>query len=1470
MKKGPDKQTTSQHHEPNPDSVCDLQEIEDEDTSYEEDEYETRLRHIPDNFSDTSSNLKRQYTSLKDRALKSSDIIVYLKLSRDTRVEGVLDSGAQMSCISPACAHYIQTKSPSSIEIREHKKRRYGQFVEGHSDTYKRTARVYYNIANKRNYSDFAVIPRMATILILGLDFIKKHKIILDLLNEQITLHPETEGNPELTELSKLMRVSDEEYRELVDKNNNVQEAEILTNYNIPSHIEKDPSLRRNKFISTDHPYEIMPRSFEKIDFKCDQATNIDSALIYFDKTKAPPGILLGFPMVKIENGKGFTYVFNPTKRVLHLPRIRYFGSYEEIKREAIKAEIEDQERRIPQVQVNREPFKLQDLNLGPNLTDEQKDILLKTINEHRDSFAKTEEELEKLNYRAVVIDTGQNPPVWRPPYHYTPFEREELKRHADRMLALGIIEPSTSIYNSPVLLVKKPNGDYRFCLDLRGLNKTVIQNTYYLPRMNDLAMNLYGASWFITMDCLQGFLQRELDPESRHKTSFSIPSGGKFQYTRLPFGYINSPAEFQSMMDDILGNLRYSIALVYVDDILIYASSFEELVKRFIMVLRRCQKYNLKFKLEKCKFGFNELLYLGEVISKEGRKTNPKKCQDILQFERPKILKDVRSFLGITDFFRKYIKDYAKIAAPLNRMKRKECKIFKWGREEEQAFHTLKEALTKAPVLQFYNPLARIMIDCDASKYGLGGMILQSTDDKNWHVVEYTSRMLTEPETKLDTTCREALAVIHCLKKFRPYIFGRKFQVRTDHEALKQIANLKDPHGKLARWALELANHDMEIIHRPGVKMAHVDCLSRYPVRRLEVPLIRATRVELEKEENIIQVTAGGNSQVFAEKQQEDAKLKKIITNLRKSKDITQENDSIIGKNYAIIQGVLYKINKTITGNPWKLVVPTKLRADVLKLMHDDPSAGHGGFFKTYTLARKRYYWDKMIRDIARYVQQCPECQLENSRNAKSQGERVTYPPPNKVFHRIAIDYIGPFKRTVRGSLYALVLIDYTSRFLRVIPSRNAQAKDSVRILQRSMFQVFSYVREVVTDGGKHFTGDEFEDFLQENNIQHIVVPPYSPQSNGVVERSNRDIKTIMRKYCRKNKKDWDILCDQVAFNHNVHYHRAINTSPWKLAFTREPVLKADLVTPVLEDQTPEDPEQQYKRRNKEILMAIERTTRQQQARNIQANSGRSREPYREGEYVVVKTNGTGLQTRWSKPYLIISVPSKMELIIQDIDPEAKKKTRRVHVQHVKKWFPAEPWCQDYGYLNMNNNEKIDARASNQVQVGSRKQHNSRETSRPGQPRSPSSVSVTSRPSMQSLNETPSIVELPPRHCRSRGSQVPFDHHTNETIRVPEQQQNQQQPTTRPRHNYNTRLNERMNNLQYRTQVITRYLNGQPVTQVIPRFLGYLSARRNAEARFQGNTVTSQQQVEPFRFSRGHTTRVFTPSAAATYISRL
>ena len=279
---------------------------------------------------------------------------------------------------------------------------------------------------------------------------------------------------------------------------------------------------------------------------------------------------------------------------------------------------------------------------------------------------------------------------------------------------------------------------------------------------------------------------------------------------------------------------------------------------------------------------------------------------------------------------------------------------------------------------------------------------------------------------------------------------------------------------------------------------------------------------------------------------------------------------------------------------------------------------------------------------------------------------------------------------------------------------------------------------------------------------------------------------------------------------------------------------------------------------------MAIERTTRQQEQRNMQANLGRNPEPYQVGEYVVVKTNGTGLQPRWSKPYLIISTPRQMELILQDLDPKVKNKTRRVHVQHVKKWFPAEPWCREYGYLSMTKH----AKSSNQVQVGSRKQNNRGEASRPDQPRSPSSVSVTSRPSVQTLDETESIAELPPRHRGSREGQVSIDNHPNKSRNVLEQQQQQSNP--RPRHNYNTRLNARVKNPPYPTQVITRYLYGRQVTQVIPRFLGYRTARQGTVGTASGgNIVTSQPRVGPFRFPGGGT-RIFTPSAPASNIPRL
>ena len=659
-----------------------------------------------------------------------------------------------------------------------------------------------------------------------------------------------------------------------------------------------------------------------------------------------------------------------------------------------------------------------------------------------------------------------------------------------------------------------------------------------------------------------------------------------------------------------------------------------------------------------------------------------------MVKFPRPRKIKDVRSFLGLTDFFRKYIKGYANIAAPLNKMKRKSFGDFRWGEEQEEAFLKLKEALTHAPVLQYYNPNARIRLDTDASGYGIGGILQQTTNDKDWYPVEFASRMLSEDEKKLDTTTREALAVAYCLKKFRPYIFGKQIEVRTDHSALKTLLTLPDPHGKLARLAMEIANQDIDIIHRPGSKMQHVDCLSRYPVRNMEQPLVRATKKQIEDAEELIQLAAKGNAELFAQMQNEEPKLKKIIDKLRNSKG-AQNSEVIIGSNYALIQGLLYRINKRQAAHPWQLVVPMVLRTDILKLTHDNIDSGHGGFYKTYLLTRQRYYWDRMVKDIAQYVQSCEKCQLFNARNSKADGHRKVYPPPIRPFQRVAIDYIGPFHRTFHGKVYALVIIDYCTRYLIVIPSSSATTESSKTIMEEHVFWRFGYPREVVTDGGQHFKGEGFNGFLKQLNIKHIIVAPYSPESNGVVERSNRDIKNNMSKYCNENATDWDHLCYSAAFCHNTQHHLSIGTTPYRLVHGREPVLRADLLTPIIQQQIPMDIDQHEQDQSQAIERAVEKTVQQQMQRNQKDNKGRKQHSYKIGDLILVNVEKTTLRPRWEGPFEVIGFLGDMNLFYSCHGQE-----KRAHLHQVKKWRSKEPWQRNQGLLekqfqDRNNNEQ-------------------------------------------------------------------------------------------------------------------------------------------------------------------------------------
>ncbi|UYV69952.1 hypothetical protein LAZ67_7001313 [Cordylochernes scorpioides] len=436
---------------------------------------------------------------------------------------------------------------------------------------------------------------------------------------------------------------------------------------------------------------------------------------------------------------------------------------------------------------------------INPDLPKKKKEDLMGLLLSFKRVFLPTMKNANKVQNRVKHrIHTGDHPPIKQRPYRVSKREREIMQKEVDTMLEIKVIQPSESPWSAPVVLVKKKDGTWRFCADFRRLNHITKKDVYPLPRVDDVLDHLSSARYYSTMDLKTGYWQVEVDERDREKTAFVTPDG-LYEFMVMPFGLCNAPATFERMMDNVLMDLKWNICLCYLDDIVVYSDTFEEHLERLSKVLSCLQQAGLTINPDKCLFGSTRIKILGHVVDKDGIQPDSEKVEAIKKFPVPKSVCDIQSYLGLCSYYRRFIKNFSKIAAPLEILLKKDQK-FIWTQEQKDSFESLKKALMQKPI-----------------------------QENQENLIAYASRTLSKAEKNYSTTERECLAVIWAIGKFRPYLYGRPFEVVSDHHSLCWLAGLKDPSGRLARWALKLQDFDATITYKSG--KIGMDLLGRFPL---------------------------------------------------------------------------------------------------------------------------------------------------------------------------------------------------------------------------------------------------------------------------------------------------------------------------------------------------------------------------------------------------------------------------------------------------------------------------------------------------------------------------------------------------------------------------------------------------------------------------------------------------------------
>ncbi|UYV66544.1 hypothetical protein LAZ67_4002015 [Cordylochernes scorpioides] len=785
---------------------------------------------------------------------------------------------------------------------------------------------------------------------------------------------------------------------------------------------------------------------------------------------------------------------------------------------------------------------KISEFFIDDSLDESQKEKLRNLLKNYTDIFEFSKRKQFKDVNVKHRINTGDHLPTKQRPYRVAPRERQIIQDEVNKMEKLDIIQPSESPWASPVVLIRKKDGSWRFCVDYRRLNKITKKDVYPLPRIDDTLDCLRGARFYSSMDLQSGYWQIDVEESDREKTAFITPDG-LYEFKVMPFGLCNAPATFERMIDNLLKGLKWTICLCYLDDIIVFSDGFEEHLRRLQLVLNCLKKAGLCLNSKKCKFGAKTITVLGHEVSENGIRPDQEKIRAVRDFATPRSLKEVRSFLGLSSYYRRFIPNYAHVAQPLNDLLKKDS-AFNWNQEEQNAFEALKSALISEPALGHFDYSSPTEIHTDASNYGIGAVLVQIQKGKE-RAIAYASRTLNKAEKNYSTTERECLAIIWAINKFRPYVFGQPFTIVTDHHSLCWLTNLKDPCGRLARWALRLQEFDVTVVYKSGRKHQDADCLSRSPLEYSE-----------DMEEDIPSIVTLQN---FSEEQMNDQAIRKIADKLQSS-----PNNSFVK-----IDNTLYRKNYDPMGKPWLFVVPRHLRQELLKNFHDSPTAGHLGFTKTYDRIRKKYYWPGMYRTVRRYVAHCSDCQRRKHQPQLPSGHLQPIPVPEVAFEKVGMDLLGRFPTSEGGNRWIIVCTDYLTKYAITKALPTSESMEVAKFFIEDVILKHGAPRELITDRGRNFTSSMISDLNNQCRITHRKTTAYHPQTNGLTERLNKTIADMLSMYVDVNHKDWDRILPFVTFAYNTAKQESTGFTPFFLVHGREAETPLDVLFPKL---LPED----------------------------------------------------------------------------------------------------------------------------------------------------------------------------------------------------------------------------------------------------------------------------------------------------------
>eukprot|EP00731_Ephydatia_muelleri_P006147 Em0003g395a len=975
-------------------------------------------------------------------------------------------------------------------------------------------------------------------------------------------------------------------------------------------------------------------------------------------------------------------------------------------------------------------------------LSDEERTQLLGVLLEYHDIFAQGPGDVGCTGVLKHSINTEGAQPIRQQVRRIPPYRRDEVSGMLSEMLQKGVIKKSASPWASPIVLAQKKDGTTRFCVDYRKVNTVTRRDAYPLPRIDDTLDTLSGSKWFSTLDLISGYWQVQMNPADQEKTAFCTPEGlfeftvmpfglcnapatfqrlmdmilaglqwnrclvyldnvskvssirgsglldfctpeGLFEFTVMPFGLCNAPATFQRLMDMILAGLQWNRCLVYLDDVIIIGRTFLDHLTNLSMVFERIRQAGLKLQPSKCKLCRKEVTFLGHIVSQDGIATDHSKTEQVSKWPVPSSCTEVQRFLGLANYYRRFVQDFAAMAKPLHRLTERNAQ-FRWTTECQRAFDKLKSCLVSAPILAFPDFTRPFILDTDASDMGIGAVLSQIHDDGSEHVVSYASRVLSKPERNYCVTRRELLAVVTFVQHFRPYLLGREFTLRTDHGALKWLATFREPEGQIARWIEQLQEYTFTILHRAGQKHGNADAMSRIPCQQCGREDTEPTAGSTAAIKGIS--LRGRPVEEVKTLQLNDESLGIIVHAFEKGKRL--RDDDVKGKSLEtrrlvqiwdqlLIQGgILYRRFENHHSSMeyvLQVVVPRSMRKGILEELHAGVSGGHLGESKMLGRLKERYYWPGHYADVKSWCKTCDLCTTRKTAAPKQKAPLQTFAVGSPM-QLVAVDILGPLPESRRGNRYILVAGDHFTHWMEAYAIPNQEAETVAQKLTEELFFRFSPPEQLHSDQGRQFESELVAQICKILNISKSRTTPYHPQGDGLVERFNRTLLDMLATTAERKPFEWEDHLQRVCFAYNTSVHPTTGYTPFFLMFGRQARLPLDLMTGTggSKDRSYGEHAQNLKESLQDAYDTVRNTAGMQQQRQKDLYDKRAHgKPYIIGDYVwlhspVVPRGGSRkLHHPWTGPYKVITKLSDVTYRIQSLD---KKRLRKVvHFDRLK-----------------------------------------------------------------------------------------------------------------------------------------------------------------------------------------------------------